>query len=185
MKNIKFHANNKSVESGISLVIVLIMLVIIGISAASAMRSATSEMKATNNLRLEASAQQYAEAALRYCENQLQLPDASRVATLKTAVIPTSTFGLSGWEDANTWTGNAGRASASRTTVPAANVSSANTVAPTFNPECVVEKQTTGSPTFTITVVTARGFSPDYARNNAGVTTSGSVVWLQSIINTN
>jgi hypothetical protein len=45
--------------------------------------------------------------------------------------------------------------------------------------------QTVGSPTFTITVVTARGFSPDYARDGAGNTTNGAVVWLQSIINAN
>jgi Tfp pilus assembly protein PilX len=180
-----YKSNSKTSQKGISLVIVLIMLVIIGITAATSMRSATSEMRATNNLRLEASAQQYAEAALRYCEEQLRQPDSARVATLKAAVIPTSTFALSGWEDPATWTGNSGRASASRTAIPTANISNASTIAPTFNPECVAELQTVGSPSFTITVVTARGFSPDYARNNTGVTTSGSVVWLQSIINTN
>jgi Tfp pilus assembly protein PilX len=170
---------------GISLIIVLIMLVIIGITAATAMRSATSEQRATNNLRMEGTAQQYAEAALRYCEAQLQLADAGRVATLKTAVIPTTTFALSGWEDPATWTGGAGRASASRTPVPAGQISDANTVVPPTLPECVAEVQTVGSPTFTITVVTARGFSPDYARDGAGNTTNGAVVWLQSIINAN
>lgn len=170
-------------NQGISLVIVLIMLVIIGITAATAMRNATSEQKATNNLRMEGTAQQYAEAALRYCEAQLQLADAGRTATLKTAVIPTTTFALSGWEDPLTWTGGGGRASASKTPLPAAQISNANTVVPTTLPECVAEVQAVGSPSFTITVVTARGFSPDYARDANGNTTNGAVVWLQSIIN--
>jgi Tfp pilus assembly protein PilX len=186
MTNTKFTSTPSRTRSrGISLVIVLIMLVIIGVTAATAMRSATSEQKATNNLRMEGTAQQYAEAALRYCEAQLQLADGGRVATLKTAVIPTTTFALSGWEDPATWTGGAGRASASRTPVPAGQISDANTVVPPTLPECVAEVQTVGSPTFTITVVTARGFSPDYARDGAGNTTNGAVVWLQSIINAN
>jgi len=170
---------------GISLLVVLFMLVIIGITAASAMRNATSEQRATNNLRMEGTAQQYAEAALRYCETQMQLPDAGRVATLKAAVIPATTFDLSGWEDPATWTGAGGRASASRTTVPDAQISNVDVDKPAVNPQCVVESQTAGSPTFTITVITARGFSPDYAADAGGNTSRGAVVWLQSIVNVN
>lgn len=174
-----------AVQEGISLLIVLFLLVIIGITASSAMRNATSEQRATNNLRSENVAQQYAEAALRYCETQLQLADASRVATLKAAVIPTTTYALSGWEDPATWTGNSGRASATRTSVPDSEISNVSTDKPAVNPQCVVESQTTGSPTFTIKVVTARGFSPDYSADANGVTIQGAVVWLQSIINVN
>ena len=175
-------------ECGMSLIVVLIMLVIIGITAASAMRSATSEQRATNNLRMESTAQQYAEAALRYCETQLGLPTGSRVATLRSNVIPTTTFALSGWEHTPTWTGALGRASATRTIVDPDNtlniLSTAGiTVLPRKNPECVVETQSRGSPTFQMTVVTARGFSSDYTADGSGNTTGGSVVWLQSIIN--
>jgi len=171
---------------GISLIIVLIMLIIIGVTAASAMRSATSEQRATNNMRMDALAQQYAEAALRYCETELKKPDAARTNTLKAAVIPATTFAASGWEQSVTWTGipGSGGASATRTSVPGQNISTSGiTVVPTTLPECVAETQTTGSPTFTVTVVTARGFSPDYSKDSNGNTTSGAVVWLQSILN--
>jgi len=179
-------AVQKSSMRGISLIIVLIMLIIIGVTAASAMRSATSAQRATNNMRMDALAQQYAEAALRYCETQLQLPDAQRTNTLKAAVIPPTTFAASGWEQLVTWTGTpgSGGASATRTPIPAQNISTSGiTVVPTTLPECVAETQTTGSPTFTVTVVTARGFSPDYSKDSSGNTTGGAVVWLQSILN--
>lgn len=176
------HAGKRS-SRGMSLIIVLIMLVIIGIAAATSMRSATSEQRATNNLRMEGTAQQYAEAALRYCEAQIQAADSARVATLKTNKIPTTTFALAGWTDPLTWTAANGRASATRTQIPAGQVSDGDTVAPSTLPECVAELQTTGSPTFSITVITARGFSPDYAKDASGYTTKGAVVWLQSIIN--
>lgn len=172
-------------QRGMSLIVVLIMLIVIGITAASGMRSATSEQRATNNLRLESTAQQYAEAALRYCETQLQITNtATRVVTLRT--IPTTTFQVTGWEDPLSWTAANGRASSTRTSVPANVISTAGiTEVPGTLPQCVAETQTqgAGTATFEVTVLTARGFSPDYAADADGKTTSGSVVWLQSIIN--
>lgn len=168
-------------QRGISLIIVLIMLIIIGITAATSMRTATSSQRATNNLRVEASALQYAEAALRFCENELLKADALRVATLREVYIPVTTFGPtnSGWEDTATWTGAGGRASATRTTVSDTAIkNSTDTVLPNKKPECVVERMTGYG-----TVVTARGFSPDYTADGAGKTATGAVVWLQSFIN--
>jgi hypothetical protein len=53
---------------------------------------------------------------------------------------------------------------------------------PSRLPECVVEKQTLADGNFSY-VITARGFSTDYASDAAtGKTTNGSVVWLQSTI---
>lgn len=171
-------------QKGVSLIVVLIMMIVIGLTAASAMRGATSEQLLTNNVRRQSTAQQYAEAALRYCEAQLQLPDASRVSTLKSTVIPTATLALSGWEDIATWTSSTGRASATRTQVPVSVLSDVNVAAPSTLPECVVEMQPlSGSPTYSITVVTARGFSQDYSANADGTTKQGAVVWLQSILN--
>jgi type IV pilus assembly protein PilX len=177
-------------QKGISLIIVLIMMVVIGLTAASAMRSATSGQRVTNNARMDTLATQYAEAALRYCEAQLQIPDANlaplpvRVNSLKDANIPTTTFVASGWGQTATWVG-VGGASATKTALPSAQFSTAgvSTNVPTTAPECVVERQVIGSPTFAVTVVTARGFSPDYEANVNGTTKRGSVVWLQSILN--
>lgn len=187
-------------QKGISLIIVLLLLVVIGLTAASAMRGATSSQQVTNNVRMDIVAQQYAEAALRYCESQLQIPDSNvaplpvRVNSLRAAVIPVVDMTIDppplggAWEDRVSWTGavNAGAAAATRTVLDASQYSSAiSSYLPAKAPECVVEIQTLGiaPATFTVTVVTARGFSPDYRADNAGDTISGSVVWLQSILN--
>lgn len=175
--------SNRHSSRGISLIIVLIMMIIIGITAATAMRNATSEQRATNNMRVEATALQFAEAALRYCENQMKKNSADRVSTLQTAAIgAATTFGptTSGWEDPATWTGSTGRKSSTRTTVPDSVVKdTSNTVLPNKKPECVVENMSGYG-----VVITARGFSPDYvADSGTGFTTSGAVVWLQSISN--
>jgi Tfp pilus assembly protein PilX len=184
-------------QKGISLIIVLLLLVVIGLTAASAMRGATSSQRVTNNVRMDIVAQQYAEAALRYCEAQLQIPDGNvaplptRVNSLRAAVIPAVDMTIAGatgaWENPLSWTGsvNAGGAAATRTALDASQYSSASSsYLPAKAPECVAEIQTLGSPTtFTMTVVTARGFSPDYRADNAGNTINGAVVWLQSILN--
>lgn len=189
-------------QKGISLVIVLILLVVIGLTSAAAMRGATSSQRVTNNVRMDSIAQQYAEAALRYCEAQLLIPDTNlaplpvRVNSLKVAVINaagttavdmTVAGALGAWENRVSWTGaiGAGGAAATRTAVPVGQYSttSLSSYLPAKPPECVVETQTRGSPTFTVTVVTARGFSTDYRADNAGNTLSGAVVWLQSILN--
>jgi Tfp pilus assembly protein PilX len=162
------------------------------------MRGATSSQRVTNNVRMDNMAQQYAEAALRYCEAQLQIPDGNvlplptRVNSLKAAVIPLvdmTVVGTAGaWEDTVSWTGavDAGAAAATRTSVPASQYSTAalSSYEPAKAPECVVETQKlTGATPFLVTVVTARGFSTDYAADASGNTVKGSVVWLQSILN--
>lgn len=172
------HANQ-----GISLIIVLVMLVIIGITGATAMRTATSEQRATNNIRMEVIAQQYAEAALRICEGQMKLTSLSRNAAFQSP-LPSSTAATPRWQTASNWTAVSltGRYDFSSSD----NVYDANNNPPTTYPQCLVELQTIpASPTpITMTLITARGFSPDYARDSAtGKTTKGAVVWLQSIVN--
>lgn len=187
---------SKTRQKGISLIIVLILTVVIGLTAAAAMRGATSSQRVTNNVRMDIMAQQYAEAALRYCEAQLQIPATNvapqpvRVNSLAAAVIPAVNMTVAGtpgaWENPVSWTGavGAGGAAATRTPLPPAQYSSAvSSYTPAKTPECVAETQTIGSPTFTVTVVTARGFSSDYRADTAGNTTNGAVVWLQSILN--
>ena len=169
---------------GVSLIIVLILMIIIGITASTAMRNATSEQRATNNQRMESSALQYAEAALRYCEAQMKiLPASLRTEVSLQGTIPVTTGpgpSTSGWEDPLSWTSpllsTAGRASATRLIVPATVIQdTTDTVLPTYRPECVVESMNGVG-----TVITARGFSPDYVRDSGGNTTGGAVVWLQS-----
>ena len=179
-------------QSGISLIIVLIMLVVIGLTSASAIRNATSGERATNNIRMQNLAQQYAEAALRFCESQLALASAARVVTLWDdkieAAIPFGSTPL--WEQKVTWNGASGTggASKSRTVLTEDQIKSGNgSITPANRPQCVVERQTLADGGIAW-VLTARGFSPDYSAmptNDAtrpGDTLSGSVVWLQSIV---
>ena len=173
-------------QAGVSLIIVLIMLVIIGLTSAAAMRNATSGEKLTNNIRLQNLAQQYAEAALRYCEAEMIKADADRVATLAEANISTTPVGTAdaatGWGQASSWTG-AGGIAATKTALPEAWVRSQDSsFRPSRLPECVVERQGLADGSLAY-VITARGFSPGYTADGvSGVTTAGSVVWLQSLV---
>lgn len=184
-------------ERGISLIIVLILMVVIGLTSAAAMRGATSGQRLTNNVRTDNVAQQYSEAALRYCETELQRPDPALPATqarpnsLLRAVIPVTVMGggVQGvWENPVAWTGTAGVGPAiTRTTLNQAQYTTAglSSYLPAKAPECVAEVQTlgVGPGAFNVTVVTSRGFSSDYRADGAGNTIQGSVVWLQSILN--
>lgn len=188
----------RSHQSGVSLIIVLIMLVVIGLTSANAIRKATSGERATNNIRMQNLALQYAEAALRYCETEVAKTSAVRAqnslrdgaifndnpATPGTAL--NANFPAVGWNMPATWTSVGGTltAAASKTEVPSAQVTSTSGTSaftPNSLPQCVVERSRLPDGN-TATVITARGFSPDY--KNAGavteVTTRGSVVWLQS-----
>ncbi len=170
-------------QGGISLIIVLIMLVVIGLTSAAAIRNATSDERVTNNVRMQNLAQQYADAALRYCETELSKADADRVSTLQEAnLVQTAFGGAPAWDRTDTWIGSGG-AAGSRTNVPELHIKSSNSsFRPTTLPQCVVEKQVLED-TKLAYVVTARGFSPDYtADSGTGATTGGSVVWLQSTL---
>lgn len=203
MSNIR-KQNSKTAQQGISLIIVLILVVVIGLTASSAMRSATSSQRVTNNLRMESMAQQYAEAALRFCEAQMLLPNGARLANLQTGIpgtlvpqVNTTVGNVPAWLNPVSWTGAPAtpvvaatpHAAATRVTLTAGQISSGvSTYVPATLPECIVEQQTLPGPPgppapFTVIVVTARGFSTDYQRDVNGNTTNGSVVWLQSILN--
>ncbi len=180
----------RSHQCGVSLLIVLIMLVIIGLTSAASLRSASSNERISNNFRMHALAEQYAEAALRYCETQLTLADGARVDSLKEASLRNFTgAAYPAWANPLTWTG-AGGASASLTSVPEAFVASADSAfKPTQLPQCAVEKQSlaltqNGVPpgAADVYVITARGFSTDYSASPQGVGLTGSVVWLQSLV---
>lgn len=177
-------------QRGVSLLIVLIMLVVIGMTSAASLRSASSNERISHNFRMHALAEQYAEAALRYCETQLTLADGARVDSLKEASLRAFTgAAYPAWANPLTWTGTGG-ASASLTSVPEAVVKSAESAfKPMQLPQCAVEKQSlaltlNGAPAGAadVYVITARGFSTDYSASPQGASLTGSVVWLQSLV---
>jgi type IV pilus assembly protein PilX len=163
------------------LIIVLIMLGVIALMSAATLRNASSNERVSNNFRMVVLAQQYAEAALRYCESQITLADGSRVTTLRELnLIGASGSAFPAWRQRVHWT-RSGGSSVSRTTVPQAFIGSKHSAfKPSQLPECVVEKQALeGSDVY---VITARGFSPDYMADARGFTVMGSVRWLQTLV---
>ena len=177
---------NLARRQGASLIIVLVMLVVIGLTSAASLRKASSNERVSHNFRMHWLAEQYAEAALRYCQSQLLLADAQRVSSLQeAALIPINATAAPGWANPQTWSGSGG-AFASLTSVAQSFVESSDSAfVPPILPQCVVERQAlpllqngaaVGSAD--VYVITARGFSPDYRESLPGAR-SGAVVWLQ------
>ncbi len=181
---------------GHALVMALLLLVVIGLTSAAAMRSATLAERSVNNVRLENLAQQHAEMALRYCESEMYKLPADRVQALQSvdrAAPPAPEDG--DWKKPPTWTG----ASPASLAVPPgwwarANVTGALPVAPASAasapaavvprpPRCFVEQVNLPSSSQNAYLVTARGYSPDFDEDpGTGVTRKGGSVWLQSLL---
>lgn len=183
-------------ERGVTLLVVMVLLLILGLSAAAVLRSAASGERFAHNLRQQQWAQQQAELALRHCEAELRKPDGSeaglppgtvlRVPTLAEATLTRTAWdALPAWRQGANWTGMGGAASA-RVVVPQDQAGlPVSGLSPGRRPECLVELQVLADGAL-VHVITARGFSPAYP-SGAGVDTSaspagGAVVWLQSIL---
>jgi type IV pilus assembly protein PilX len=166
-------------QRGVTLIIALIVLLIIGLTSVSVMRGALVSDQIANNTRTQVTAAQAADLALRYCESQLSAAGATAAVTL----LPAPAAGAAAaWESAANWfTG--GKKGVSVNEVPASVMGSANsTVTYSTLPQCIIERAPAALGS-TVYVVTARGFSPDYhANSNTGRTDAGSAVWVQSTV---
>lgn len=158
---------------GVSLIIVLIMLAVIGLVSAAAMRSASSNEMVARNVRYQWLAQQQAEAALRYCEGQLRLPAEERVVSLRD-VVPAALEPPTGWTMPASWSGQ-GAAGANLTALPTDLIGPSNLTQ--VAPQCLVERRTWSAGE--AYRVTARGYSANYSRDSQGYTSAGMVSWLQ------
>lgn len=166
-------------ERGIVLVLALILLVIISMVAIMSVKGSISGEQVSNNLRSNAVATQAAETALRFCENEVL----SGVTTLVINDLP-----VAGTETIpNLWATRANWTAAMANTATAAITNSTDAAGRTLNtlPQCMIEKYPLvtlqGAPPRDSYLITARGFSPDYAVNG-GQVISGGEVWLQSIL---
>jgi type IV pilus assembly protein PilX len=164
---------HRASQNGVTMVIALVMLVIIGLTSVAVMRSALNTDLGANNGRVQALAFQAAQIGLRYCEGRFN--DSGFV------IQPAVESGTPGWwQRAASW-----RGTPKATTVPATSLASGNSsFTPAFLPQCLAEytEEVPGAGANTVIIVTARGFSPDYAENPvSGHSVSGSVIWLQSI----
>jgi type IV pilus assembly protein PilX len=179
MQVIKSHAEKSCVtcrrQCGATLILSLILLALMGLGAAAAVRSSLSSQQAADNFQRELMAHQYAEAGLRYCEAQMLRPPADRPWPLQG--IDSAAATQSKWDTPTTWS------SGDIVTVPNGWIGDAanSTFISLMPPQCLVEKYTLPDQSDALRV-TARGFSPGYSADANGRTASGSVVWLQSTI---
>lgn len=168
-------------QRGVVLVMSLILLVIVSLVGAMAIRSAISGEQVSKSFRSNALASQAAETALRYCEDQVLRGTSAVIVN----PLPVSGGGAELWKTRSNWA-----LTTKAIRVPAAVVNSADSAARTLAteqlPRCMVEQypllSVPGSLPRQSYLVTAVGYSPDYSENSAGLRQSGSEVWLQSML---
>ena len=171
-------------QSGVVLIISLIMLVVISILATLSIRNATSSEKVSSNVRTTELASQAAEIALRYCEEAvLQISSGTGPLTSLPTVLSYSS--PPAWQTITNWDGS----TSAPFVIPDASINQVDATV-TFNraPECLVEHMqvvdSTGAISTTSTyTITARGFGPEVpAATSARTRPTGSEVWMQSTI---
>ena len=167
-------------ERGITLVVVLILMGVIGLTAAAAMRSAITQEKVVNNLRADFAAQTQAEQALRYCEAEVLKLSKDRVLPFqKIEDLPALP-----WADLN-WTKATGWVAPAAATPQWAYLALDASLVPSGgapSPQCLVERLRVNASDEHTLVITARGYSADYRAGSGGTGASGSTVWLQSFL---
>ena len=172
---------------GVVLVMALILLAVIGVSSALAMRATLFSDMVSKNMRAQNLALQAAELALRHCERQVALDPGS--------VVMVSALGVElEWQTEARWTDSAltvpvGRlgTDAGYRTAPQCLVRlfSVDEFLGTFPPDpSTISAESRGySSDFVILHrITARGFSPDFERDAGGQPIAGAEVWLQSLM---
>lgn len=160
--------------AGLSLVMVLVLLAAMSLGAVASLRLLAGTHKVGSSFRMQALALQAAEAALRYCESQLLLPEASRPAGLRDADLPQASMQSPAWKQAARW-----QSALLPALPPAWWDAAASRGVP--SPACLVETQ--ALPGGRVHVVTARGFAPDWRGDAAtGRTDAGAVAWLQAVL---
>ena len=196
----RFHCRTKTAQRGIVLILALIMLVVISLLTALAVRNATSSEAVNSNVRQTQLASQAAETALRYCEAAVinlvaagtatfnfTSPPSSATVALDASLIQDMVAGTPTSMVAANW--DATTASNKILVIPTASVNRAS-ITSTFSrsPECIVDRL---SPSTSVTysknfTITARGFGPEVAAaDSTRSRPAGSEVWMQSTLELN
>lgn len=168
-------------QRGVVLVMALILLVIVSLVGAMAIRSAISGEQVSKSFRASAAAARAAEMALRYCEDQVLRGSNAVIVN----PLPVGGGGAELWRTRSNWL-----SATMAIRVPAAVVNSSETAARKLGanqlPRCMVEQypllSVAGSLPRQSFLVTTVGYSPDYSESATGVRQSGSEVWLQSML---
>ena len=171
-------------QSGVVLLIALVMLVVIGLASVAIIRTATNTDAVSENARRQNQAMQAAQAALLYCEQQIA-DDKLSPATAVTAPATENWQTFANWNDIK---GIDARALGGPIVVPVATLTSNGVTGSRYSnntdiplPKCMAQNRAVGSNT--VIVVTAIGYSDDFLANDkTGQTKAGATVWLQSFI---
>lgn len=165
-------------QQGMVLAVALIMLALLSILAGISIRGASSAEQAANQDRLKALAQQTAEAALRFCEQQAQANAADPGLGFAPEDTPAAGASYS-WELMDNWDK---QPSAHLRTVPVRAAGDTEAAAYFTRPaECMSQYLTPDRKVF---VTTARGFGPEVAarKDKDSTPPKGTEVWLQSVV---
>lgn len=170
-------------QSGIVLIVALIMLVIISILATYSVRNATSTEAVAGNVRTTQLASQAAEIALRYCEEGVEQ---SFAPTPTIVITPLAYQDPPRWKTMSNWDGSTSVTAAAVIVVPTTALGGTATYK--RPPECMVEamRVLNSSNVLTTTstfLITARGFGPEVpAADTNRSRPTGSEVWMQSTL---
>lgn len=179
----KFKFGNR--QKGIVMAVAMIFLAILSLLGLYTMRSSIQGEQVSKSLRSVEVATQAAEIALRYCED--------RVRTLQKINIQPISISLSGGALPEAWRNRVNWATTSDISVvlPAKLiVASGMRSLPTL-PRCMVERfslpPAPGEDRQAVAImnpyqITSIGYSADYDIDSRGFTTSGSEVWLQTVL---
>lgn len=170
----KHHFTGRQRQSGVVLIVALVMLVVIGLASVSIMRNAISTDIISDNTRRQTQALQGAQAGLRFCEMQVTSNDVAVAPEAAAASIQEED-----WQTFSNW-----QATGKRRDVTAGFLQDADSKgAPLHVPQCMAQLRTVGGTAGTVVVITARGFSDNYTEDTTNHRTqAGAVVWLQSIV---
>ncbi|MBS7807514.1 PilX N-terminal domain-containing pilus assembly protein [Variovorax sp. PCZ-1] len=174
----KFH--HAAQQSGVVLVVVLMLVGIMSLVGVITMRNSTITEQVSNNFRVSSVAQQAAELALRYCETVAVQETNPFYAADRAKIRPNTVTGVitSGvWNVTTTWTNSANYISVTNSFALSGET---NAVRFKTAPQCVIERVNNGA--IRGFVVTARGFGNDAVLNSANGVTIGSEAWVQSIL---
>lgn len=156
------------------LIVALVMLVVISLASVAVMRNTMNADTVSDNTRRQTQALQAAQAALRYCEDQIVNNTLTPTDAVSAPATQEDWKVFANWLDATKYT-----------SVPSTFTSSSANGAATAGfanpPQCMAQYRSLSGGTNSLVVITARGFSDNYSSSN-GQTSAGSVIWLQSII---
>jgi type IV pilus assembly protein PilX len=180
MQRTDFKHHRSTRESGVVLIVVLMLVAIMSLVGVITMRNSTVTEQVSNNFRVSSVAQQAAELALRYCETVAVQDGSPFYAADRAKIRSTTVTGVitsGAWNVTTTWTNSANYIS-----VTNGFSLSAETGAIRFKtaPQCVIEPVNNGA--VRGYVVTARGFGNDAVLNATNGVTIGSEAWVQSIL---